>query len=140
MPKQTARILGSTSLEKHHKPLKENTTNYAARDAPTEGFNETNVCLNKEAHLGTSIIKDARLWLVCLDRCYIDDSAALVHVLNCILRYGEVGKDVCVECALQTLPPNLLKLVNLLVLEGSIVDQDVNATPLLDGLIHNVPK
>lgn len=94
---------------------------------------------DNQAYLSTSVVKNAWLWLVGLDRGHIDDGTALLHVLHSMLRNGEVGKDVGVEGALQAFSADLLKLVNLLVLPGSIVDQDVDAAPLLDCLIHYVP-
>lgn len=75
-----------------------------------------------EAYLGTSIVKNARLWLVGLDGGNVDDGAALLHVLHSMLRNSEVGEDVCVECAFQAFSADFLKLVDLLVLESSIVD------------------
>ena len=90
-------------------------------------------------YLGAGIVKNARLWLVGLHRGRVDDGAALLHVLGCMLRYSKVCQDVGVECKLQSGPADLLKLVDLLALESSIVDQNVDAAPLLHCLIHNVP-
>ena len=77
---------------------------------------------NSKAYFGTCIVENARLWLVSLDRGHIDDGAALLHMLYCMLRNGEVGENIGVKCMLQALPADLLKLVYLPVLQGSIVD------------------
>ena len=90
-------------------------------------------------YLGACIVQDARLWRVGLNRSHIDDGTALLHVLHSMLRNGEVRQDVGVEGALQTVSANLLKLLDLLVLKSSIVDQDVDTAPLLDSCIHYVP-
>lgn len=92
-----------------------------------------------KAYLGACIVQDARLWCVGLNRSHIDDGTALLHVLHSMLCNSEVRQDVGVEGALQTVSANLLELLDLLVLKGSIVDQDVDAAPLLDGFIHYVP-
>ena len=91
------------------------------------------------AYLGTGVVKDAWLWLVGLYRCNVYDGTALRHVLDCILGYGEVCQNVGMEGSLQPGTVNVLKLVHQLALQGSIVDQNVNAAPLLDSLIYNVP-
>ena len=95
--------------------------------------------LDRQSYLGAGIVKDAGLWLVSLHRGDVDDSTALGHMLHCILGNGEVCQDVGVESSLQSGTVNLLKLLNQFALEGSVVDQDVNAAPLLDSLVYNVP-
>ncbi len=89
-------------------------------------------------YLGAGIVQNAWLWLVGLHRADVDDSTALLHVLDCTLGNGEVSQDIGVEGALQSGTTYIFKLFYKLVLKCCIVDQDVNAAPLLDCLIHNV--
>ena len=71
----------------------------------------------------------------------IDSSINSIHwiVVACLCSGGESDQDVGVEGALQTGTVDVFKLLHQLALEGSIVDQHINATPLAHSLIYNLP-
>ena len=90
-------------------------------------------------HLGASVVQHSKAGLVALDGGNVDDGTALGHVRYSCLSHTEVGQDVAVEGKLQSLPGDVLKLLNVLALERCVVHQHINLTKLVHRLCDNLP-